>query len=90
MIDDNEIKEHVFEDHPYHLLEKYPGVHQLLEQRVEKTQDLLNWREFETLVQFEGWTCNLCFHWRYSKGQFHIEAVKLFKVCRAPGDQYEV
>ena len=85
-----EIHNHLFKDHPFMLLEKYPGVRQMLEQRVEKTKDVLGWRELDTLIQYEGWTCNLVFHWRYSRGKFHVESVKLFKVCKAPPESEQM
>lgn len=87
MKEGEEIESHIFKENPFLLLEKYPGIKQLLEQRVEKSKDVLGWREFEGLIQCDGWSCNITFHWRYSKKNFHVEAVRLFKICRAPDEK---
>lgn len=80
-----------YTEDPDLLLIHYPAVLQLLKQRVEKTKDILSWRDYETLIQYGGYTCNLQFHWRYSRGHFHIESVAITPVCKAPpeSEQYE-
>lgn len=87
MIKGEEIKNHVFKENPFLLLDKYPGVLQLLKQRTGRDYSGLSWREMETLIQHDGWTCNLTFHWRYTRGKFEVESVEIFKVCKAPDEK---
>jgi hypothetical protein len=96
MSPNSEVNLHPFMERPESVLDTYPAIRSLLERKVVKLKKVLEtsvngWREFETVIQYCGWTCALNFHWRFSK-EFHIEAVKITTLAKAPREceQYEI
>lgn len=85
-----EILFHPYKEYPFLLLEEYPGLHDILKTKMHNTDDMTHffaWRPEEHLIQYQGWTCNMEFNWRFKHEFVEIEGVKLFKVCRAPEDK---
>lgn len=79
-------------DHPTLIFQEYPAILQLLKQKVEKDRDIIVWREYETLIQYDGYTCDLSFLWKHIDRMFYITQITLAKVCKAPGahEQYDI
>jgi hypothetical protein len=91
MFEGEEFRDQSCDEDPLYLLTLYPGLHQLLIMKVMKDRDVGVWRELKTLIQYNGWTCEVSFNWHYSKGAFSIEDVKFKAINKAPlsEEQYE-